>query len=151
MAISEIKRFRRQVGNWLMAIPGIRALINDRVYYVWPLSAPEFPMITFAISWAPRGNYPFGPLSGRVTVTIHDPDPETIDAVHDLIDNDLANNETLLSDLSAVNMVTCQHFQQAEDAPSVDEPEFSIEDNTFMALARSVAIAFTVVSAEANW
>lgn len=151
MAISEIRRFRRQVGNWLMSVPGLRALVGDRVYYVWPLAAPEFPMITFGIAWAPRGSYPFGPVSGRVTVTIHDPDPETIDAVHDLIDNDLANNEDLLDDLSAENMVACQHFQQAEDAQSVDEPEFSIEDNTFMALARAVPIDFTVVSAQENW
>lgn len=135
----EVKQFRANVRTWLLGISGMSTYTGSgssaRCFYGWPMQPPDWSLITFSLSRRPSHEYPFHGWEGQVEINLHDPNPETLDAMEDLIAEWLADAANSINDtLSTASKVTCVLFQLNE--VRADEQSVSMEDGSYQFTTR---------------
>jgi len=140
----EVLEFRKSVRAWLIGIAGMDAQVGDRVIYGWPVTPPTFPLITFGLARAPEGEYTHHAWQVVLTVSIHSEDPDTLDAVEDLVIEDVAKAGADINDtLSTASKTAVQAFR-LEDVGN-DEQTLRPDTGTYYCTSRPLTFACALI------
>jgi len=138
--VTEVKEFRKKIGDWLAGISGVAAEVGDRIYFGWPMQPPTFPLITYTMGRRPEGDYPGHVWACSVHIDIHAVTASDADAIEDAIYQELQSDPgdatDVIDDLSG-DGVTCHLFALSEVAE--DAPSFSLEDGAYRFLTRRMS------------
>jgi len=142
----EVNALKELLGDWLLAISGMSALVGTRVHNGWPQEPPEFPMIVYAQDGPrePNTDFPQHAWAISIAIDLWSTDSDELDTLDDLIVNALAGTvvETLLTD----SRVLCHHVKLTGVGP--DTEAVSMEDGSYVALSRTLTLAFSIVGKE---
>lgn len=140
MAI-EVTLFREQLRAWLKDdITGMSAQVSGRVYSVWPMEPPTFPLITFSMSRVPEGDYPLHAWRLSVFVRIYSENEDTLDTIEDLILTYVASNG--MNSVLSGGKLLCEDFALVD--VSEDMPTASQEDSSYAVLMRQLTFNATI-------
>ena len=141
----EVNALKDLLGDWLLGITGMSAIVSTRVYNGWPQGPPAYPMIVFATGpRTPNTDFSQHAWSGTVDVDLWGTDSDVIDTIEDLIVNDLAGS-VVETDLTNAT-VLCHYVALSQVGPDVEA--VSMEDGSYVALSRTLSLSFSIVGLE---
>lgn len=142
----ELNAFKALLGDWLLGITGMSALVGTRVHNGWPQQPPQFPMIVFSTGpRVPNTDFPQHAWAGTVDVDLWGTDSDVIDTIEDLIVNELAGEPVASGSLTDAR-VLCHECRLTQVGP--DTEATSMEDGSYVAMSRTVTLAFSIVGKE---
>lgn len=115
-AMSEVLAWRKLVRTWLV---GLSMPCSNRVFYGWPQSPPEPPMLVYGLSRGPLGDYPLPSWTGTLSLTFWAGTGAELDAHERAVLEALANDEIM--DTLTDDDVRTEHFALSgvgEDVPA---------------------------------
>ena len=143
----EIRAFRKNLGTWLKGISGMSALLGTRVYSGYPEVTPEYPLMMYNLTRRPQGDYHHHAWDAEVTVSIFGVSQDDIDAVENLIYQDIAtagegSADTVEATLSDSDVIV-PHVRVLQVGP--DEQVFDPNDGNYIVTTRPLVLGVQIV------